>query len=341
MEVRKCTKEDYPALLDVFNDAFKHGRETEWFQKNWTHCTPYPSMATPEEIGRHWLCIIDGHIAGGLGAYPMNWVVSNSDNEQRTVSAYGIGQVACMPEFRNQGVMSALMKASAADMKMQGYTVGYLSGNRRRYGYFGYDIGGNTVKYRLDTKLLKNAAAQGITTRTAKLSDWPEINRAYETQPSYVMRSPRMWELHFARESTRWLIGERDGRKGYICAPIGHDISEVYGDPGVLAAMLLEIADTLDEDKTLQLYHSAQDVISTPVGQMLYNAAAKVESYPAGMLAIVNAAKLLDELQIDHTGISNADKEAMAHRLFNFAPLPGKLQGAQPLCAWIPGTDSI
>ena len=199
MEIKKCTQADYAALLDVFNDAFGYGRTNEWFQKNMPHCTPYPAQAKADEVERHFMCIIDGCIVGGLGAYPLDWVVSNASGERRVISAYGIGQVCCLPEFRNHGVMSALMKASEAEMYKQCRTVGYLGGDRRRYKHFGYDFGICNVSYRLDVELLKLVANPGVAIREASLADWPVINEAYETLPSYIKRSPRGWELRFLR----------------------------------------------------------------------------------------------------------------------------------------------
>ncbi|MCL2377772.1 MAG: GNAT family N-acetyltransferase [Defluviitaleaceae bacterium] len=340
MEIRKITQQEYPALLDVFNDAFDYGREKEWFQREHAHCTPYPATVNTEEIGHHWVSIIDGRIAGGLGAYPLDWVVSNSNSESRTISLYGIGQVCCLPEFRNQGVMSALMTAAEADMLQLGRTVGYLTGDRRRYGYFGYDFGGNVVKYRLDNKLLKHAASPGATIRQATYADWAELNQAYECQPSYVKRSARSWELHFSRAGLQWFIGELGSRKGYVCIQSKVNASEIYGDPGVLAAMLHERAASLEKGETLQVFHAAQDVISTPAGQMLYSTAAVVDSRPAGLFNVINPAKLLDELAIDHANLSDSVREAMARQAVNFTHLPGKWQ-VQPLCAWVSGVDSI
>ena len=341
MEIRKCTPADYPELLDVLNDAFGFGRENEWFQKETTHCTPYPSQATAEEIGLHWICIIDGKIAGGLGAYPMDWVVSGADGQRYTISAYGIGQVCCLPEFRNRGVMSAMMKAAEADMRERGRSVGYLEGSRRRYGYFGYDFGGSAVIFRLDKKLLELTTSPGLVMRQAKLEDWPTINEACTAQPSYVVRSARSWELQFSRTNMRWFIGESGSNKGYMCVRSDNMIVEIHGDPGILAAMLLDRANGLEEGKSLAVMHSAQNVMATPEGQMLTGAAGWVESYPNGLFVVLDAAQLLDELGINHTDMPAAIKESVARQLLNFTPLPEKRQYIQPLHAWIPKVDSI
>jgi len=340
MEIRKCLTADYPNFLEVLNASFENEPD-EWFQKEHCHCTPYPAKATAEEIERHWICLIDGKIVGGLGAYPADWVVSNSQGEQWVISAYGIGQVCCLPEYRSRGVMSALMKAAEADMKAQGRPVGYLGGNRRRYGHFGYDFGGNMVRYGLDKKLLELVASANLDIRQAELADWPDINKEYETQPSYVKRSPRNWELHFSRIGIQWFIGQCDGRKGYMAIRQGKQVCELYGDPGVLAAMLLHHTNNLEEGKGLSITYAAQDVAASSVGQMLDKTASWADSSPIGLFVVIDAPKLLDELQINHTNMTPAAKYTVARQLLNFTPLSQKALDVQPLCAWISKADSI
>lgn len=340
MEIRKCTVADYPEFLNILNEVFGYGRTREWFQKDLPQCTPYPNIVTIEEIQRHWLCIIDGRIAGGLGAYPLDWVVCDAKGEERVISIYGIGQVCCLPEYRNQGVMSALMKAAEDEMYNLGRTVGYLHGDRRRYGYFGYDFAGNMVSYHMDYKLLQLAASPNVTIRAASLEDWQEIDTVYRTQPSYIKRSTRYWEMQFARECVEWFIGECNGNKGYMCVQHGN-ISEAYGDPCVVAAMFVDRANGLEEGKTLSVTYGAQDIITTPVGQMIYTAAEGVRSNSAGLFAVKNVEKMLDELEVGHIGLSPDDKEDMARQLINFAPLPKRVPNVQPICAWISGVDSI
>lgn len=315
MEIRQCTSVDYPKLLNVLNEAFDYAPEA-WFQTNLAHCTPYPNQATAAEIENHWVCEIDGKIAGGLGAYPLDWVVSDANGDKQTIHAYGIGQVCCLEAYRNRGVMTALMNASAAYMHKQGRTVGFLTGDRRRYGFFGYEYGGNKVKYRLDKKLLTEQAVKGsLINKKAELSDWPELNKAYQTLPTYIERTARHWELHFSRTGIEWHIGECDGRKGYMASKSDDRIIELYGDPAVLAAMLLQRAESLPAEENISVIYPSQNVLSTPVGQMLYRVSSVVEAHPLGLFARLDS------------------------RL-NFYPLPDDSKNP-PLCAWIAEADYI
>ena len=314
MELKICTTNEYPHLLDVLNEAFGFG-ETEFFQRELTHCTPYPNIATTSEIEHHMICVIDGQIVGALGTYPMDIVIGETNE---TINAYGVGQVCCLKQYRNRGVMTALMKNSAKRMHEEGRTIGFLTGDRRRYGHFGYDFGGSVTSYTLDKLLLaKHIAIPGLTgayqdknprhqadslsqgstyvkrncfstgknltTRQAVYDDWHELNEAYQTMPFYVKRDARKWELHFKRTNLQWHIGECEGRKGYIAVKEPGTIVELYGDPHVLTEMLLDRANSLEEGKRLNITYATG--INTPIGKLLYNTAAGISNRPVGLFA--------------------------------------------------------
>jgi len=126
-----------------------------------------------------------------------------------------------------------------------------------------------------------------------------------------------------------------------MCAQSQNNICEVYDDTGILAAMLLDRANGLEKGKGLYVQHAAENTIATPVGQMIYSTAGEVSSRPAGLFVVINADKMLDELGLRYSDASTSDKEAIARQIINFGPLPEKMQGVQPLCAWIPGADGI
>ncbi len=200
MEIRHCTREEYAAFLDTANDVFGYGAGNEWFQKSLSNCTPYPDRATDGEIGNHFISCIDGALAGGLGVYPMEWVVADTRGRQAVIPMYGVGQVCCKPEYRNRGVMTALLNTSAAEMRERGLIVGYLGGLRFRYMHFGYDFGCSKVTYNLNKKQFETPAP-GLSLRRAKYSDWQELNAAYNELPSRIIRGPRAWERQFMREN--------------------------------------------------------------------------------------------------------------------------------------------
>ena len=345
MEIRLCKVHEYPQLLDVLNEAFGYGSDSAWFQKKWSHCTPYPDIAAQDEVMKHFVCIIDEQIVGCVGAYPFDLEVCGENGTKRTIYAYGIGQVSCLNYYRNRGVMSALMKAAEEQMFADGRTIGFLGGNRRRYGYFGYDFGGNIVKYTPDKRLLADIASEKeVIIRLASFEDWHEMDKAYRSLPSFAHRSERKWKLHFLREEIRWYIGECCGQKGYIGFKEPNVVFELYGNPDTIAAMLLHMTNSQEEGKAISVLYAAQNIVSDAIGKMLYNTAAWVHSYPMGLSSIINPTKFLNDLQIDCAFMSANRQKSLARLLMGFEPLPyEKLNQAQVnhLCVWFSDIDSV
>ena len=340
MEIRLCSKEEYPQMLDMMNDAFDYGRENNWFQQEYSHCTPYPSIATDEEIERHFVCFIDGQIAGALGAYPIDFTVSEISGDKKTIRGYGIGQVSCRKDCRNQGVMSALLKESEKQMQNQERWLGVLGGDRFRYGNFGYDFFGSQITFGIDKRLLaRQIDGGGIEIRQATTADLNELNEAYETLPSYAKRNAREWELRLMRRNYVWQIGTQNGKKGYMAFHTPELIFEMYGDAATLASMLQHRLNKLENGSGLKvMYHHCHN---DPVGEMLYNSAAWINYIPIGMHVVNNPHGLLRELDIKHVLTPPKQKLLVRHLL---GTLPSRFKTeflTPPLGIWLSRADKV
>jgi len=340
MKISQCTLEKYPAMLNTLDESFSN--DPGWFTKNLPHCTPFSEIATPEEIAQHLICEIDGEIAGVTGVYPLDWVIDG-----KVVPAYGIGQVCCLPKFRQRGVMSALQKAAEAVMLGQGRVLGMLGGDRRRYGFFGYDFGGNKLAFYLKKKyLVPYVNGTMPTIRTAQSSDAARLKAAYNHLPARILRSERHWFHHFSRQNGRWLVGELDGRYAYVGYVNPNEIHEIYGDASIAAAMLLHIIAHENEGKYISVYYPMQNANHTDMGRMLYDLASNVEVQPLDLLSVIDADGLLDVLEIDTSHLDTDKRKALAQRLVGFVhrPLPVGLEMLEkysPLCVWKSAMDDI
>lgn len=363
MEVKRLTREHYQSFLDAANTSFKC-HEDNWFQKNYGHCTPFPAMARDDEIAKHLVCFVDGRVVGGLGAYPMDWVISDGQGANATVKMYGIGQVCCLPEYRGRGVMTALLTTIEREMREQGFTVGYLTGDRFRYGRYGYDFCGNAVVYTLDKHRFGAQPAKqcGLTVRTAGVANWQELDSVYNTLPSRALRDTRAWERQLTRENYHWYIGEMDGQRGYIAYADAKEIVEVYGDPAVVMAMCKDLL-FRGSDSWLHVYYPMQNAAPDDMGRLLHDAASEVKVVTLGLAAVINSDALLASLspvletKLIGNGVKGdlhaaitampADTQlALTQRLLGYAhrPLPTALHGfapVTPLMAWLSGADFI
>jgi len=287
MEIVRCTKDDYSELLDVFNDSFEYGRESNWFQRFMTHCTPGPDIANTEEVGHHLVCKLDGNIVGGLGVYPFDWDVVTSDGNPFTVKGYKIGQVSCLKQYRGRGVMSALMKKAAEDMWEQNRFLGYLNGDKSRYKHFGYGFGGETLVFSINRRLLEERTKGVEVSVKQVIDDITDINAAYETLPSRAQRSEHYWKRQLLREDVVWYTGESKHGKAYLALQGKDNVCEIYGEENTAAAILLWLFDKGNDVKSLNVkypYNTAKTSDTHRMAHMLSYISGHVTLRPLGLM---------------------------------------------------------
>ncbi|MCL2222939.1 MAG: GNAT family N-acetyltransferase [Oscillospiraceae bacterium] len=337
MEIRRCLVQEYPEFLREVNDAF--GERQEWFEKNVSHCTPYPADADSELIGKHFVCISDGRIVGGLGAYPMRWAVCDDSGNRVVLPAYGIGQVFCAKSHRGQGIMARLMYAAEDDMRKMGNVLGCLDGVRSLYRRYSYDYSGNNVKYHVRKwELLKFAEKGPLSVRTVNLSDLPELESAYSSLPSGIVRAN--WDRLLIRPNFTWKIGESEGKKAYLVYSKPEEICEIYGDTAVAAAMLLDI---LQERDSLYVFYPKSTL--SEMGRWLYDISHFMELVPLTKISVINPDGLLDVLGVDKDEMSESARHDVCKYLLGFShnALTGDLPALErePLCVWLSEVDRV
>ena len=240
-DIKRCGRDDYPEFLDVLNRAFGYEPDSHWFQRNLVNCTPYPDKADSRLIGCHVIAVNreNGEIMGGVGVYPFQLIVSEDapDGERFVLPAVGIGQVCCLPQYRERGVMSGTLNKAIEESVRDGYVLGFLGGDRYRYGNFGFDYGGGALQLNYRFNRLKTAVNQaynrGADVRTAGFEDIKFLNGMYETLPSYVKRDAGYWQTQIGGGKFIWQIGTAGGAGAYIAyeAAQKNRILEICGDP--------------------------------------------------------------------------------------------------------------
>ena len=97
--IRNARIEDRSAILELINSVWRS-----------SDCSPgkreelMPWNFTDERVPNHLVCEVDGAVCGVVGAYPHRVRLGGVE-----LRALGIGQVITQPEFRGQGIMSALL----------------------------------------------------------------------------------------------------------------------------------------------------------------------------------------------------------------------------------------
>jgi GNAT superfamily N-acetyltransferase len=338
-------------MLDMLGLVFGDG--TGWFTNDLANCTPPPSLALDEEISKHYVALADGKIVGVLGAYPSTLYVSENKRGGAgfELKAFGIGQVAVEKEYRKQGIMTRLMDMAIDDNVRDGAVIGFLGGDRTRYGHFGFDFGGACASFQLRRGRLGGFVSDvplpiRPVWRNMAHEDWILINSMYEVLPSYIKRDRREWERHFMRNPYEWIIGDN---KAYIC--VYHDkIVEAQGEAELVIRMIYDYMVRKGMSEIRVLYPECGNT-----GDALYAALWRVASRytgssdNVGLVAIFNPDLLLDALHpaldMMYT-VNRTDEQKMQllKYLFGNPAQPVNVsgfEGLRPFVFWVPKVNEV
>ncbi|MEE2657399.1 MAG: GNAT family N-acetyltransferase [Candidatus Latescibacterota bacterium] len=148
-----------------------------------------------------------GPIIGCIGVHP----ISLRSDEAR-ISVGGIGIVGAHPERRGEGIMTRLLHAAITRMQRQRKAVSVLTGDRLRYGRFGWENGGCSNLFSLTPRSTGEVNANRSLrllrlSNGARRSVWKRIADIADRQPYGVVRN-RM-EQH--------AVMLRKGKEGWYC----------------------------------------------------------------------------------------------------------------------------
>jgi GNAT superfamily N-acetyltransferase len=349
---RKCCRAKYEEMLDMLHTVFgEYDFENPWFPTHLPNCTPYPEHAVDDEIQRHYIAESDGKVVGALGAYPSVLRVSENrrGGAETALKAFGIGQVSCLKEYRNQGIMTRMMETAMADMIEQGCVIGYLGGDRFRYGRFGFDYGGSCAAFDIRAYRFGEFVDGGAASvRKADFADWRLLNDLYMRLPSYIERSERAWRINLChREPYAWYIGG----DAYICV-YENRIVETSGDATAVKRLIRNHMAVNGMDKITVLYPECgytDNGLYNELWRVSYGVAAG--SRNVGLVSVCNPEKLLDDLHpiIDRMYTVNRDEGQRLQLLKYLFGNPAQpalreisgMEHLRPFVFWVPKPDDI
>jgi predicted N-acetyltransferase YhbS len=147
-KVRRATIADFHELLELINLSF--GKEGDRrFEKSLPHLYGDAAVATE----RAYLAELDGRLVGHIGIYPIRMTSGEAE-----LSVGGIGAVACHPDYRGHGVMSALLPAAIRGLEEAGHDLSILWGARSRYRRYGWDDAGKRLSWRVEPAAVTGVA---------------------------------------------------------------------------------------------------------------------------------------------------------------------------------------
>lgn len=234
--IRHPSIDEFDALMRFLDRCFGHSKG--FFERN----LPHISRADPEVASWSYVIEQDGQLVCHVGVYPIEVVTAGV-----RLRIGGIGGVSTLPEARGKGHMTRLLHHCIDEMRLQGYPLSWLAGNRQRYNSLGWERAnpGYTLAWSrrsLDWHKVSPCKIE----ETYPLDALDHVRRFHTQQPCHVIR-PRL-DLQLSHPRIRvwtapdgYAIGEGEGGSRL-------SILELVSTSGREAAMIRAIVDRAATD---------------------------------------------------------------------------------------------
>jgi len=238
-EYRKARTDEQEAYLDLANYVFNYTYGEHDFEKQ---C---PKVYSPNvDSSRMHRVAVDenGKIRGSIALLTDEAKVCGV-----TLKTGYIGTVCVHPKSRGEGHMKRIMADWQKEMEDEGYDLAILTGQRQRYAYYGYVMGGTSVKYTINPTNIRHALrdvdVSGLSFAPLfETHGWREHALALNnSRPFHVNRENRPLEdvlVTFCHSALAVMKGTK--RIGYLVVRTKTgDISEIGLDtPEILPAVI-------------------------------------------------------------------------------------------------------
>ncbi len=176
---------------------------------------------TDEHMGCNLALRRNGNIVAMVGLFPIEWEIG-----LQKLHLAGIGGVSVHPDFRGRGFMRLLMDATMSTVSRDGYHAACLGGNRRRYGYWGFEKAGVEASFLVTANSLEHSLsrdtkeAQGsLRVGPATDRDLPAMHALYRQLAVHCNRSAEAFPRHLCNWRRKpQVVHSENGRViGYGC----------------------------------------------------------------------------------------------------------------------------
>lgn len=191
----------------------------------------------------HAVAVDDGRVTGTIGMLPMTvWM-----GDQALRGGY-IGSVAVHSRCRGRGHMNALMALLIGEARERGYDFLALSGQRQRYGHWGFEVCGENLRFSINQRNA-NHALQAETARfsfapPADGTQWAAVKSLHDSLPFHCERSESLFREIVKSYGGELLaiLNEAGGMEGYLIRTEGEiteiGLSEEARLPAVIKCLL-------------------------------------------------------------------------------------------------------
>ena len=194
--------EDFDAFMRFMEHAYGHSRE--FFPRFYGHIY-HP---TPEACANCYIIKENYRIVSHVGLFPIHIA---SAGTQLTLG--GIGGVATLPEARGKGYMTRLLKHAIDEMRVRGYPVSWLGGDRQRYNSFGWEMAGRAYQLTFTPRSLAWDDVTAAPIEEVLPEDARLVIAAHQERPTCHAHRPNL-HASLNRQDLRFWIAD----DGYVIA---------------------------------------------------------------------------------------------------------------------------
>ncbi len=232
MHIERASKQDFSELMDLMARCFRVDNPRH---PRFEDLLPDLYPRADEAMRRHYIIRRAGRIAASVGVYPLDLQIGSV-----RLCAAGIGAVSTAPEFRGQGLMSALLREIRRDLFADEVPLSWLSGLRDRYAHFGWEKAGTDPAARI------SVARLGAVSKGWKMSRWdPEAGSLHGLKADDEFHAVRGFcdddalRLKYRRLGTETWQAVRGGQRAHLAANVKWGwVSTWGGSPSGVRALM-------------------------------------------------------------------------------------------------------
>jgi predicted acetyltransferase len=195
-KIELLEKKDIRQFRKLVNHAFPMDFP---FERTWPHI-----CLDKNERGLKHLGIRDkGKVVSHVGFIPVKMKLPGA-----ALNIAGIGAVATYEKYRGKGFMKLQLNYAERLMNAGDFDISWLGGDRKRYGYFGWENGGRLMEYCITERTTQSISVSGFNYKkySGKPEDIEEIKSIHERDKIGLKRTMADYKLYFGRSGRDTII---------------------------------------------------------------------------------------------------------------------------------------